>query len=311
MRVHLAVLVAVTTAFSCAVRPADARVLEVGPSRALTTPSAAAAVARDGDTVRIDAGDYRDCAVWRASDLTIEGAGDSTRIRDAICLRQAIWLFLGNRVTVRRVAIDGAHTIYGNGSGLKFTGRTLTVDGVAFHDNENGLLVRGDHESEIRILNSVFEGNGRCLKVCAHGVYVGEVGTLRIRDSIFRGQRVGHHIKSRALFTEIASNRIEDGEDGTASYSIDLPNAGTAFILRNRIEKGPRSENSSTAIAIGEEGNLNAGNGIYVMGNEFHNDNPSTRAFVRVYAAGLHVEVKDNHFEGFPVSPLESGLLQP
>ena len=37
---------------------ADAATLKVGPGRALNAPSAAAAVAKDGDTVLIDAGTY-------------------------------------------------------------------------------------------------------------------------------------------------------------------------------------------------------------------------------------------------------------
>jgi hypothetical protein len=311
MRASVLALVAAAAVFATTARAAEHRVLEVGPTRTLTRPSQAAALARDGDTVRIDAGDYRDCAIWRASDLTIEGVGGIPRVRDVVCVNQAIWLMLGNRVTVRRISISGAHTIYGNGAGIKFVGRTLTVDGVELRDSENGLLVRADHQSEIRILDSTFERDGRCLKVCAHGVYVGEVGRLQIRNSLFRDQRVGHHIKSRALFTEITGNRIEDGETGTASYAIDLPNAGTAFILRNRIEKGPLSENAATAIAIGEEGDHNPGNGIYVIGNDFHNENPNTRAFVRAYAVGLHVEVTGNRFGGFSVSPLETGLIQP
>ena len=41
------------------------RTWRVGPDRSLTTPSAAAAVARDGDTVLIDAGSYAgDVATW-------------------------------------------------------------------------------------------------------------------------------------------------------------------------------------------------------------------------------------------------------
>jgi hypothetical protein len=57
--------------------PLAARVLEVGPGRAYPTPSAAAALAENGDIVRIAPGRYRDCAIWRAHDLVIEGIGAS------------------------------------------------------------------------------------------------------------------------------------------------------------------------------------------------------------------------------------------
>ena len=51
--------------------PAMARTLLVGPLRDLATPSEASWVAADGDTILIDPGSYTDCAVWRASHLTI------------------------------------------------------------------------------------------------------------------------------------------------------------------------------------------------------------------------------------------------
>jgi hypothetical protein len=54
--------------------PLIAATLLVGPEALLKTPSAAAAIAQNGDTVVVAAGDYFDCAIWRANDLTIEGA---------------------------------------------------------------------------------------------------------------------------------------------------------------------------------------------------------------------------------------------
>src|SRR6476659_4979880 len=82
----------------------QARVLEVGPTRTLHAPSDAAAIAQSSDIVRIDAGDYRDCAVWRADGLVIEAVGGPVRLDGAACPWPAIWQILGNRVTVRHVS---------------------------------------------------------------------------------------------------------------------------------------------------------------------------------------------------------------
>jgi hypothetical protein len=49
-------------------------VYRVGPNRELRVPSQAARLVRDGDVVLIDAGVYRDCAVWRANRLVLRGA---------------------------------------------------------------------------------------------------------------------------------------------------------------------------------------------------------------------------------------------
>ena len=55
--------------------PPAALTLEVGPDQPSQLPSAAIRDARDGDTVRIAAGEYVDCAVVSASNLVIEGTG--------------------------------------------------------------------------------------------------------------------------------------------------------------------------------------------------------------------------------------------
>src|SRR5690349_20598790 len=52
---------------------AAAKTLEVGKQREFKTPSAAIAAAAPGDTIKIDPGEYFDCAVVNASRLTIEG----------------------------------------------------------------------------------------------------------------------------------------------------------------------------------------------------------------------------------------------
>lgn len=279
---------------------AQARVLDVGPTRALHAPSDAAAIVQSGDVVRIDAGDYRDCAVWRADGLVIEAVGGAARLDGTACPWPAIWLIQGNRVTVRRVSFANARSPIGNAAGIKFVGRTLTVEECEFHANENGLLVNGVADSDIRVAESHFIGNGRCLRACAHGIYIGKVRRLTIVNSVFVAQSVGHHIKSRALYSEIARNGIADGDGGTASYAIDLPNAGTAFILDNRIEKGPRSDNPRIAIAIGAEGATNPGNGIYIAGNVFTNDNPLLETFIGNFAPEVQVELGENRFEGIP-----------
>jgi len=51
----------------------------------------------------------------------------------------------------------------------------------------------------------------------------------------------------------ILYNKFEDGEDGTASRSIDLPNGGRAYVVGNVIEKGPQALNSNV-MEFGLEG---------------------------------------------------------
>jgi hypothetical protein len=65
--------------------PSRGDTLKVGPSQTYKTPSAAAAVAKNGDHIQIEPGQYFDCAVWRADNLVIEGTAPGVVITDKTC----------------------------------------------------------------------------------------------------------------------------------------------------------------------------------------------------------------------------------
>jgi hypothetical protein len=292
-RVIFVVLAALASsqAFAQTGPPKERRVLEVGPQRALKTPSAAAAIVRNGDHVKIDAGQYQDCAVWRVDDLVLEGVGGTPHVKDVTCEDQAIWLIRGNRTTVKNVEFSRAHARANNGAGIKLLGSSLTVLDSKFHDNENGILTAPGEKSAIRIVNSEFIGNGKCEPDCAHGIYIGHVERLVVTGSTFKEQRIAHHIKSRAMISEIVGNRIEDGITGTASYLIDLPNGGTAVIRNNYLQKGPESANRMGMIVIAAEGASNPSRGIYIGQNSFLSMRERLDSFVLNHAPNTYAQV--------------------
>jgi len=259
---------------------AAAEVLLVGPQRNLPAPSDAAAVASDGDVVRIDPGDYVDCAIWRASDLVLEAPEGAAHVRDQACGGKAIWVIAGDDVTVDNITFSGARVPDQNGAGIRAEGRNLTIRNARFLDNENGILAAPVEGSTILIERSVFERNGKCAQNCAHGLYVGRIDHLKIVDSTFREQRVGHHIKSGARTTEVIGSTIEDGPEGTASYLIDIVSGEELVIADNVMQKGPKAENRGTAIHIAGEGPPDAPP-YRISGNRFRSDNPHEVAFVR------------------------------
>jgi hypothetical protein len=119
------------------------------------------------------------------------------------------------------------------------------------------------------VRNSEFLRNGSCERDCAHGIYVNRLALLRVERSVFRATREGHHIKSRAMRTEVLDSEIADGPEGTASYLIDLPNGGSVLIRGNALEKGPRAGNRLAAISIGAEGVARPTPEILVQDNRF------------------------------------------
>ena len=65
---------------------------------------------------------------------------------------------------------------------------------------------------------------------------------------------------------------LEDGPGGTSSFAVDVPNGGAVVLRDNHIEKGPKSENHTAAIMIGEEGRTQPTPEIIVEHNTFRVD---------------------------------------
>jgi len=260
---------------------AVARTLEVGPNRPFKLPSAAAAAAAAGDVIEIEPGEYFDCAVWSARGLTIEGRGAGVVITDKTCEGKALFITRGDDITIRNLTFARARVPDRNGAGIRVEGRNLTVERSRFIDNEDGILAGSASDSRILIANSDFIRNGVCDPDCAHGIYIGQVALLHVENSRFFGTKDGHHIKSRALRTELIGNDIADGKDGTSSYLVDIPNGGSLIMEKNALEKGPNSSNYSAAVMIGAEGVTQRTAELRITGNQFVNDNENETVFVK------------------------------
>ena len=93
---------------------------EVGPDKALKTPSAAARIARDGDTVAIAAGLYTDDhASWTQNRLTIRGVGGMAHLESTALIPngKAIWIVSGDDVVIENIEFSGARVRDNNGAG--------------------------------------------------------------------------------------------------------------------------------------------------------------------------------------------------
>ncbi len=273
---------ALAAALAFAAMPALAATLVAGPGQTYKLPSQAIAAAKPGDTVQILPGDYLDCAFVRQNDITIEGKGPAKAVimSDKTCGGKAILVIDGDNITVRNMTLTRAAVVDHNGAGIRAEGGNLTVDAVRFINNEEGILAADNPKATITIRNSVFRRNGLCDGACAHGIYIGNFKKLVVEHSVFSDTHQGHNIKSRAADTQVIDCTIEDGPNGTSSYLIDIPNGGNVLIEGNTMEKGPKSENHTTAIMIGEEGVTHLSRGFIIKDNTFTNDMPYPTYFV-------------------------------
>lgn len=276
--------VSVVFASSLVTSVAVAETLEVGPGKPNARPCDAFAKAKDGDTIQIDAaGDYSGdvCAIAK-NNLRIRGVNGRAKI-DANGKNhagKAIWVISGDDTTIEDIELSGAKVPDENGAGIRQEGKNLTVRRCYFHDNENGILA-GDHfDSTITIENSEFARNGFG-DGQSHNLYINRVASLVFRFNYSHHAKIGHLLKSRAKTNIIAYNRLTD-EGGTASYEVDLPSAGTSYIIGNVIEQGPDTDNSSI-IAYGEEGVAQGwGTDLYVVNNTIINHREAGSTFVNI-----------------------------
>jgi hypothetical protein len=298
-RAQLAIMILTGIAIA---NPSPAATLKVGANQTYNTPSAAAAVAKDGDRIEIEPGQYFDCAVWNADNLVIEGTGPGVVITDKTCIGKGLFVIEGKNTTVRNLTLTRARVPDMNGAGIRLDNGNLTVDNVKFIDNQSGIL-GGAPGMTVTVRNSDFDKNGTCQTACAHGIYIENVDLLRVENSRFSNTRQGHSIKSRALRTEVTGSTITDGPEGTSSYLIEAPNGGTLIVSDNTLEKGPRSENHNAAIAIGAEGGTHPTPEITITNNNLRNDGNYQTALLWNLTA-TPATLAGNKLSG-PVNPLK------
>ena len=288
---------------ACAVT-AQARTLQVGANQEYKMPSEAASSVQDGDHVAIAPGEYFDCVVWSKKNLTIKGTGPNATavITDKVCQGKAIFVVTGANTTIRNLTLQRARVPDLNGAGIRMEAPGMVVDHVRFINNQDGILTASVGGS-LTILDSEFDRNGICAPTCAHGIYVNKLDLVHVERSKFTNTKQGHHIKSRALRTEVLDSTISDGTEGTASYLIDVPNGGDVVVRGNTMQKGPMAENHSAAIVVGAEGVSNPTHEITIEGNNFRNTGSFDTYFERNLTA-TEAELKGNKLSG-SVRPLQ------
>ncbi|MBN8508017.1 MAG: hypothetical protein J0L57_05335 [Burkholderiales bacterium] len=278
--------------------PAGARVWRVGPRAELLRIADAAQLARSGDVVEIEAGDYRaDVAVWNQERLTIRGVNGAARIHadGAIAEGKAIWVIQRGDFDISNIDFVGAKAEDRNGAGIRFEGGTLRVRHCLFWGNETGLLTsNGDHatNSSLIIEHSEFAYSS-VPGHWAHNLYVGSIDSLSVVGSYFHHAGIGHLLKSRAKRSEVRYSRLTDEAGGRASYEMDFPNGGAVVLVGNVVQQGAGTENS-VIVSYGAEGYTWPVNNLVMGSNTLVNDHPHGGTFLRV-APGASAVVSTNN----------------
>ena len=252
--------------------------LTVGPGRQFATIAEAVSASRDGDTLLVQAGTYRNDFAIIAKDITIQGQGGLARLEatEAPPNGKAILVANGD-ITLDHVELTGARVPDQNGAGVRLEGGNLVISNAWIHGNENGILAGDIPGATLTLRDTEVSDNGRG-DGRTHNVYVGVIDRLTIDDSLIRDADVGHQVKSRALETVITDSRILDGDGGTGSYSVDLPNGGRAVLSGDVIQQSAASQNPAI-VHFGGEGSPHPNSSLEITNTTVLNalESPSSR----------------------------------
>ena len=295
-----------TTAVMLAVGSYAGQIIQVGPNRVIKTIAQASQLAKDGDTVEVDAGSYRaDVAVWKQNELHVRAVGGRVRLLadGAAAEGKAIWVVRAGQVTLEGFDFEGTKVSDRNGAGIRFEMGRLTVRNCSFVHNEMGLLTSNNRSSDLIIENSEFSHNGRP-DGHNHNLYVGSIASLSVTGSYFHHGVTGHLLKSRASQNRIMYNRLTDEVGGHASYELEFPDGGIAYVVGNIIGQGRQTENSAL-ISFGAEGYKWTHNELYLVNNTLIDGTLFAGRFLRVKSGATVIKGVNNLLVGS--APLEAG----
>lgn len=228
------------------------------------------AVGNSRATISIAPGTYRECAVQRAGVVRIEAEQPGSAIFDGVaCEGKAALVLRGREANINGLVFRNINVSDGNGAGIRLEQGNLNVFQSWFADSQQGILTANDPDAWIAIEKSTFSGLGTCENSagCAHSIYIGDYGALRVVQNRFEKGTGGHYVKARAGRVEIRSNSFDDSAGRGTNYMIDLPAGATGEVVGNWFVQGRDKENYSAFIAVGAEDLLHDADGLAIAGN--------------------------------------------
>ncbi|MBD3729104.1 MAG: right-handed parallel beta-helix repeat-containing protein [Sphingomonadales bacterium] len=302
-------------ALACATLPAGMAEAQQAPFTVVETGRGYGALQQavdaigDGEgTIAIAPGTYRQCAVQQGGNVSYLAATPGSVVFDGVtCEGKAALVLRGRSAEVSGIVFRRMAAPDFNGAGIRLEHGDLTVAQSWFADSQQGILTADDPAGRIVIDKSTFSGLGTCEGAggCAHSIYIGNYGHLRVTRSRFERGAGGHYVKARAARVEIAASSFDDSAGHATNYMIDLPAASTGQITNNWFVQGKDKENYSAFIAVGAETRLHSADGLVIAGNDarFAPGVRRSSTFVADWT-GDRISIEDNRL-GDGIKPYE------
>lgn len=228
------------------------------------------AIGTSRGTIAVAPGRYEQCAVQEAGMVSYLATQPGSAVFDGVtCEGKAALVLRGRSAEVSGLVFQNMRVPDFNGSGIRLEQGNLTVAESWFRDSQQGILTHNDPTGQLVIDRSTFTRLGTCEGSggCAHSIYTGEYGHVRVTRSRFEEGRGGHYLKARAIRVDIASSSFDDAAGRGTNYMIDLPGGASGQITNNWFVQGQDKENYGAFIAVAAEGRTHDSSSLSVVGN--------------------------------------------
>jgi hypothetical protein len=229
------------------------------------------AIGEGEGTIVIAPGMVRQCAVQKAGVISYRAAVPGQTVFDGVsCEGKAALVLRGQAARIDGLIFQNMRVKDRNGAGIRLETGNITITRAIFRNSEQGILTADYPGGAISIDRSTFSGLGRCDGdyACAHGIYIGQYGSLRVTNSRFERGNGGHYVKSRAGRIVVTDSAFDDTRGRSTNYMIDLSNGAVGQITRNVFVQGASKENYSAFITVAPEGRQQSSAGLSINANE-------------------------------------------
>ena len=298
----------------------------VGATQTYTMPSSVASLVQNGDTIKIDAGVYlNDPIDWQKSNLVFIGLGTGSNRTimnwngGDISNGKGIWVFdnssLTGNITIDNIVFEGARISDangGNGAGIRYQAKNLTIRNCLFQSCQNGILEGGGYTgSVVTIQNSEFNNNGYEIiggtySGYEHNIYISaQTDSLLVKNCYFHDPRgEANSLKTRAQKSFILYNVIDEA-NGQGSWELNIAQGGLVVVIGNTIIQGVNSINHGI---ISYDAATNAIEDFYFINNTVVNKYNGTYKFFNITpTSGINkFKVYNNIFTSVAAGTLSS-----
>lgn len=179
-------------------RAAPFTVVETGQGFA-NLQQAVDAIGDGQGSIAIAPGRHAQCAVQTAGVISYLAADPGSAIFDGVtCEGKAALVLRGRGAQVAGLVFQNMRVSDYNGAGIRLEQGNLTVAESWFRDSQQGMLTANDMGGRIVVDRSTFTRLGTCEGAggCAHSIYTGEYGQLRVTRTRFEQGRGGHYLRA-------------------------------------------------------------------------------------------------------------------